>query len=158
MGFLELFEKTIGPIHFIPGIYPYWVSLLTPIYFRVPSLIFQPSGSQIFGQTWGFRNFLKNYWLNSFLTWHLPLWGEYLHPYIFSCSYPYFRPSGGPIFGRKWDFRNFEKKHTTAKIEIFIFLDEVGSDQSGGILSPLWAQLVLNGDRLLVQPGFWVIF
>ena len=29
MGFLELFEKTIGQIHFIPGIYPYGVSLLT---------------------------------------------------------------------------------------------------------------------------------
>ena len=35
-------KKTIGSIHFIPGIYPYGVSLLTPIYFRVPSLIFGP--------------------------------------------------------------------------------------------------------------------
>ena len=42
MGFLELFEKTFGSIHFIPGIYPYGVSLLTPIHFRVPSLIFGP--------------------------------------------------------------------------------------------------------------------
>ena len=40
MGFPELFEKTIGPIHFIPGIYPYGMSLLTPIQFGVPSLIF----------------------------------------------------------------------------------------------------------------------
>ena len=39
MGFPELFEKTIGPIHFIPGIYPYGVSFLTPIHFRFPSLI-----------------------------------------------------------------------------------------------------------------------
>ena len=46
MGFPELFEKTIGSIHFIPGIYPYGVSLLTPIHFRVPSLIF---GQIIFG-------------------------------------------------------------------------------------------------------------
>ena len=30
MGFPELFENTIGSIHFIPGIYPYGVSLLTP--------------------------------------------------------------------------------------------------------------------------------
>ena len=39
MGFPELFEKTIGSIHFIPGIYPYGVSFLTPIHFCVPSLI-----------------------------------------------------------------------------------------------------------------------
>ena len=31
-----------GSIHFIPGIYPYGVSLLTSIHFRVPSLIFGP--------------------------------------------------------------------------------------------------------------------
>ena len=42
MGFRELFEKTIGSIHFIPGIYPYGVSLLTPIHFRVLSLISGP--------------------------------------------------------------------------------------------------------------------
>ena len=36
---------TIGSIHFIPhvpGIYPYGVSLLTPIHFHVPRLIFSP--------------------------------------------------------------------------------------------------------------------
>ena len=33
MGFPALFEKTIGSIHFIPGIYPYGVSLLTPYTF-----------------------------------------------------------------------------------------------------------------------------
>ena len=42
MGFLELLEKTIGSIRFIPGVYPYWVSLLTPIHFLVPSLILGP--------------------------------------------------------------------------------------------------------------------
>ena len=37
--------------------------------------------------------FWKNYWLNSFHTWHLPLWGDSLDPYhfpvpslIFSCD------------------------------------------------------------------------
>ena len=40
IGFPELFEKTIDPIHFIPDIYPYGVSLLTPIHFRIPGLIF----------------------------------------------------------------------------------------------------------------------
>ena len=33
-------KKNNGSIHFIPGIYPYGVSLLTPIHFGVPSLIF----------------------------------------------------------------------------------------------------------------------
>ena len=42
MGFAERFEKTIGPIHFIPGIYSYGVSLLTPIHYCVPILIFGP--------------------------------------------------------------------------------------------------------------------
>ena len=42
MGFPELFVKTICSIHFIPGIYPYGVSLLTPIHFRVPSLVCGP--------------------------------------------------------------------------------------------------------------------
>ena len=42
MGFPELFGKTIGPIHFIPGIYPYGVSIVTPVHFRVPNLIFGP--------------------------------------------------------------------------------------------------------------------
>ena len=40
MGFPERFEKIICPIEFIPGIYPYGVSLLTHIHFRVHSLIF----------------------------------------------------------------------------------------------------------------------
>ena len=35
IGFPEPFEKTIGSIHYIPGIYPYGVSLLTPIHFCV---------------------------------------------------------------------------------------------------------------------------
>ena len=42
MRFPEFFEKTIDSIHFIPGIYPFGASLLTPIYFRAPSLIFGP--------------------------------------------------------------------------------------------------------------------
>ena len=40
MGFAELFGKTIGSIHFTPVIYLYGISFLTPIHFRVPSLIF----------------------------------------------------------------------------------------------------------------------
>ena len=86
MGFLELFEKNIGPIHFIPGIYPYGVSLLTPIYFRVPSLIFGPLVANHLAENGVSGTFWKKHWSNSFYTWDLPLWGESLDPYIFSCS------------------------------------------------------------------------
>ena len=68
MGFSELFEKTIVPSHFIPGIYTHGVSLLTTIHFRVLSLIFAPPGGQIVGRKWGFLNFL----LNSFFSWRIP--------------------------------------------------------------------------------------
>ena len=176
-GSPEFLEKTVGSIHFIPGIYPYGVSLMTPIHFRVLSLIlflwgesldhytctlsrslphFRPSGGPIFGGKWVFRNFLKKkpYWLNSFHTWHLSLWGESLDYYTFSFSLPHFRPSGGQIFGIKMGFlEHFEKSigsiHFFLKIATlcsirlqnrnlyWIFLDEVGSDQSGGKLSPI---------------------
>ena len=39
MGFPENLKKTIGSIYFIPGIYFYGVSFLTPKHFRVRSLI-----------------------------------------------------------------------------------------------------------------------
>ena len=86
MGFPELFEKTIGSIHFIPGIYPHGVSLLNPIHFRVPSLIFNPLVAKYLAENGVSGTFWKNYWLNSFHTWHLPLWAEFLYPCIFSCS------------------------------------------------------------------------
>ena len=70
MGFPELFEKTIGSIHFIPGIYPYRVSFLTPLHFRVPSLIFGPLVAKYLGENGVSGTFWKNYWLNSFQTWH----------------------------------------------------------------------------------------
>ena len=113
MGFPALFEKkkkTIGSIHFIPGIYPYGMSLFTPIHFRVPSLIF-----------------LKNS--------HL-------------CS---IRLQNRSLY--------------------WIFLDEVGSDQSGGILSPFmgtacyiclsvwynfWTTMQLTGQILLWQLNSFV--
>ena len=40
----------------------------------------RPSVYKVSGTFW------KNYWLNSFHTWHLPLWGESIDPYSFSCS------------------------------------------------------------------------
>ena len=62
MGFLELFEKTIGSIHFIPGIYPYRMSLLTPLHFCVPSLVFGPVVAKYLAENGVSRIFLRNYW------------------------------------------------------------------------------------------------
>ena len=59
MGFPELFEKNIGSIHFIPGIYFYWVSLWPLYIFVFLASFLWPSGGQIIGQKWGFRIFLK---------------------------------------------------------------------------------------------------
>ena len=42
MVFPELFEKAICSIRFIPDIYVYGLSLLTPIHLRVPGLISCP--------------------------------------------------------------------------------------------------------------------
>ena len=86
MGFPELFEKTVGSIHFIPGIYPYGVSLLTPVHFRVPSLIFGPLVAKYLSENGVSGTFWKNGWLNSFHIWHISLWGEFLDPCTFSCS------------------------------------------------------------------------
>ena len=41
-GFPQFFAKTVGSIHFIPGIYTYGVSLWTSIDFHVRALIFGP--------------------------------------------------------------------------------------------------------------------
>ena len=65
MGFPELFEKTIGSIHFIPGIYPYGVNLLTLIHFRVPSLIFSPLVAKYLAENGVSATFWKNkHWPN----------------------------------------------------------------------------------------------
>ena len=78
-------KKTIDSIHFIPGIYPYWVRLLTSIHTRVPRLIFGPLVAKYWAKNGVSGTFWKNYWLNWFHTWHLPLWGEFIDPYRFSC-------------------------------------------------------------------------
>ena len=65
---------------------PLGVSLLTPIHFRVPSLICDPLVAKCLTKMGFLELFEKNFWLNSFHTWHLPLWGESFDPYTFSCS------------------------------------------------------------------------
>ena len=111
-GFPELFEKIIGSIHFIPGIYPYGMSFLTPIHFSVPSLIFGPLVTKYLAENGVSGTFWRNYWPNSFHTWHLPLWGEVNWPlYIFVFLASFFRPSGGQIFvANSWHFPIFLHK------------------------------------------------
>ena len=70
MGIPELFEKTIDSIHFIPGIYPYGVSLLTPVHFRDPSLIFGPLVAKNLAENGVSRIFFKKL-LVPFITWYL---------------------------------------------------------------------------------------
>ena len=98
------------------------MSLLTPIHFRDPSLIFGPLVTKYLAKNGVSGTFWKKYWLNSFHTWHLSLWGESLDPYTFSCSSTHFRPFGGQIFGRKWGFRNFLKKIMAQFISYLAFI------------------------------------
>ena len=149
MGFPELFEKSFGSIHFIPGIYPYGVSLLTPIHFRVPSLIFGPLVAKYLAKNGVSGTFWKNYWLNSFHTWYLPLWCESLDPYTFSCPQPYFRPSGGQIFGKKWGFRNFLKKLLAQFISYLVFT------LMGWVSWPLYIFVCLASFSALWCPNIW---
>ena len=58
-GFPQLFAKTVGSIHFIPGIYTYGVSLWTPIDFTCSCPHFWPSGGQKLTENRGFRNFSR---------------------------------------------------------------------------------------------------
>ena len=95
--------------------------------------------------------FWKNYWLNSFHTWHLSLWGESLDPYTFSCSQPHFRLSGGQIFGWKWGLRIKKKQLLvpfitylafTLRNLYWIFLDEWLVIRVRVYCLHLWARLV----------------
>ena len=112
MRFPELFEKTVGSIHFIPGIYPYGVSLLTTIHFCVPSLIFGPLVVKYLAENGVSGTFLKkkNCWLNSLHAWHLPLWGESLDPYTFYVFLALFSALRWSNIGLKMGFLEFKEK------------------------------------------------
>ena len=81
-GFRNFLKKLLAQFISYLAFCPYRVSLLTPIHFRVPSLIFGPLVAKYLAK----NGVWKNYWPNSFHTWHLPLWGESLDPYTFPCS------------------------------------------------------------------------
>ena len=91
MGFLELFEKTIAPIHFMHGIYPYGVCPLTPIHFRVPSLIFGPLVAKYLAENGVSGTFWKKKLLAqfiSFLAFTLMGWVSWpLYIFVFLASF-----------------------------------------------------------------------
>ena len=162
MGFLELLEKTIGSIHFIPGIYPYGVSVLTPIHFRVPSLIVGPLVAKYLAENGVSRTEKKTIGSIHFIPGIYPYGVSLLNP-IHICVLASFLAlaSGGQILGRKWGFRNFLKNYyigfiyffswriptciaQDCKIEIFIgyFWMRWVVIRAGVYCSHLWAQLV----------------
>ena len=53
-------------------LYPYGVNLLTPIHFRVPSLIFGPLVAKYLAENGVSRTFWKTFWLNSVFSWGIP--------------------------------------------------------------------------------------
>ena len=108
--FPQLFAKTVGSIHFIPGIYTYGVSLWTPIDFLVCALIFGPLVAKNWPKIGVSATFRENCRLDSFHPWDLYLWGKSLDPYRFSCSCPHFWLSGGQKLTENRGFRNFSRK------------------------------------------------
>ena len=111
--FPEIFEKTIGSINFIPGIYHNGKSLDSYL-FRGAYFYVQPSGDQIFDQKQGFWNFLKI--LSAQFISYLTIMEWVFDPFSFLCSHSQFRPCGGKIFRQIWGFRNL-KKNTISSID-----------------------------------------
>ena len=142
MGFPELFEKTIGSIHFIPGIYPYGVSLLTPIYFRVPSLIFGPLVANYLAEN-GVSGIFWNKSLVpfiSYLAFTLMGWVSWpLFTFVFLTA---FSALWWPNIWPKMGFLKLSEK--IIKVEIFIgYFWMRWVVISAGVYCPhLWAQLV----------------
>ena len=101
----------------MPCIYPYEVSLLTPIHFCVPSLIFGPLVAKYLAKSGVSGTFWKNYWLNSFHTWHFYPYGVSLltlNIFVFPDS---FSALWWPIIWPKMGYPElFEKKKTIISI------------------------------------------
>ena len=130
-GFRNFLKKTIGSIHSIPSIYPYGVNLLTPIHFCVSSLILALWWPNIWPKM-GFQDFFEK-----------TIGPIHFIPGIYPYGVSLFTPINfrvpslilalwWPNIWLKMGFPEFKKN-----INLYwIFLDEVGIDQSGGILSP----------------------
>ena len=91
IGFLELFDKTIGSIHFIPDIHPYGVRLLAPIHYRVPSLIFGPLVAKYLVE----NRVSGTFWKSIGFIHYIPG----IYPYGVSLLTPIHLRVPGPIFG-----------------------------------------------------------
>ena len=109
------------------------VSLLTPIHFRVPSLIFDPLVAKYLAENGVSGTLKKKLFAQfiSYLAFTLMGWVSWpLYILVFLVSFL----KNSHLCSTWLQNRNL----------YWIFLDEVGCDQSGGVLSPLiWAQLVL---------------
>ena len=132
-GFPELFEKTIGSFHFIPGIYPYGVSFLTPIHFRVPSLIFGPLVAKYLAENGVSGTFKKTISSIHFIPGIYPYGVSLLTPILFRVPSLIFLKNSH-LCSTWLQNRNLYWR----------FLDEVGSDQSGSILSPFMGTACLD--------------
>ena len=113
------FWKNIGSIHFIHSIYPYGLSLLTPIHFPVPSLVLALWWPNIWPKM-GFRE----------------LFEKTIGPI-------HFIPG---IYPKKIFLTNSHLCSTRLHNRnlYWIFLDEVSNDQSGSILSPFMGTACSN--------------
>ena len=121
MAFPGRFEKTIGSINFIPGIYLYGVSFLTLFHFRVPSLIFGPLVANNCGSFFlYFPNFFHK--LLRYLKCHDTLVGKMMPRFFWNKVFL----KNSHLCSTRLQNRNL----------YWVFLDEVGRDQSGDILFP----------------------
>ena len=71
MGFPELKKKTIGSIHYIPGIYPYGVSS-RPLFIFVFLTSSWSSEAKYLAENGVSGTFWKNYWFHSKFSWRIP--------------------------------------------------------------------------------------
>ena len=157
-GFPQLFAKTVGSIHFIPGIDTYGVSLWTPIDFRVRALIFGPLVAKNWATIGVSATFRENCRLDSFHPWDWYLWGKSLDPYRFSCSCPHFWPSGGQKLSENRGFRNFSWKLSARFISSlgFILMGQVSGPLSIFVFVPSF--LALWWPKIDRKSGFPQLF
>ena len=151
-GFRNFLKKTIGSIHFIPGIYPYGVSL-DPYTFRVPSLIFGPLVAKYLAENGVSGTFWKKTIgsIISYLAFILMGWVSWpLYIFVFLALFlvlwwPNICRNG--VSGTFWKFCSWRIPTCVAhecKIEIFIgyFWMRWVVIRAGVYCPHLWAQLV----------------
>ena len=153
MGSPLLFEKTIGSIPFTSGIYLYGVSILTPIHFRVPSLI---SGLLV-------AKYLAENGVSGFF------WKKLLVPFITYMAFTLRGESLDPLNPKMGFLEPFEKLFAQfisylaftlmvahdCKIEIFIgyFWMRWVVIRAGVCCPHLWAQLVCSSGVVVRSTG-----